>query len=140
MLPIKTIGTAPGQSFPQIFFAHWAAISGNQLYHTACIMMLEVKPHGRGLPPLAPNFSTVWHARRVCGISITNPHSGSRINAIQPLYIAGKILSHRSEHIIVAKLIRSIEKTTGWGAVWRLKDLERAWGYEPGEILSSNLG
>ena len=136
MLPIKTIGTTPERSFPEIFFAHWAAISGNQLYHTACIMLLEIKPAGRVMQHLAPHFSAVWHARRVCGISITNPHSGSRINAIQPLYVAGKILSHRSEHIIIAKLVKSIERTTGWGAIWRLKDLERIWGYEPGEILS----
>ena len=137
MLPIKTIGSNTEQRFPEIFFAHWAAISGNQLYHTACIMMLEIIPSNQELQPLTPHFSAVWHARRVCGISITNPHSGSRINAIQPLYVAGKILSHRSEHIIIAKLVKSIEKTTGWGAIWRLKDLERAWGYEPGEILSA---
>lgn len=136
MLPIKTIATATEQSFPEIFFAHWAAISGNQLYHTACIMMLEIKPVEKILQPLTPHFSSVWHARRVCGISITNPHNGSRINAIQPLYVAGKILSHRSEHVIIAKLVKTIDRTTGWGAIWRLKDLERAWGYEPGEILS----
>ncbi|OBT71211.1 hypothetical protein VF21_09871 [Pseudogymnoascus sp. 05NY08] len=44
MLPTKTTGTGGGQIFPEIFFAHWAAISSNQLYHTACIMMLEIKP------------------------------------------------------------------------------------------------
>lgn len=114
MLPIKTIGATRNQSFPEIFFAHWAAISGNQLYHTACIMMLEVIPSGRMLQTPTPHFSSVWHARRVCGISITNPHSGSRINAIQPLYVAGRILTHRSEHIIIARLVKSIEKTTGW--------------------------
>jgi hypothetical protein len=36
----------------------------------------------------------------------------------------------------VAKLFKIIERTTGWGALWRLRDLERAWGYETGEILS----
>lgn len=137
MLPIKTTGTGGQQLFPEIFFAHWAAISGNQMYHTACILMLEIKPADKLLQPSMPQRSAVWHARRVCGISLTNPHSGCLINAIQPLYIAGKLLSHRSEHLIVARLIKTIEKTTGWGAVWRLKDLERAWGYESGEILSA---
>jgi hypothetical protein len=137
MLPIKTTGTSGDHIFPEIFFAHWAAISGNQLYHTACIMMLEIKPADRLLQPLMPHFSAVWHARRICGISITNPHSGSRINAIQPLYVAGKILSHRSEHLIIARLVKTIEETTGWGAMWRLKDLEWAWGYDPGEISSA---
>jgi hypothetical protein len=136
MLPIKTTGLGGGRLFPEILFAHWAAISGNQLYHAACIMMLDMKPQSVRVSPTEARFSVVWHARRVCGISLTNPHSGNLINAIQPLYIAGKLLSHRSEHIEVAKLFKSIEETTGWGALWRLRDLERAWGYEPDEILS----
>ena len=135
MLPIKTTGMGSGQIFPEILFAHWAAISGNQLYHAASIMMLDMRPVERGPPAAKPHFSAIWHARRVCGISLTNPHSGNLINAIQPLYIAGKLLSHHSEHVEVAKLFKIIEHTTGWGALWRLKDLERAWGYEPGEIL-----
>ncbi|KAG0652303.1 transcription activator AMTR1 [Hyphodiscus hymeniophilus] len=136
MLPIKTTGTSSEQIFPEILFAHWAAISGNQLYHTACIMMLEIKPDDRLTQPLMPQYSAIWHARRVCGISITNPHSASRINAIQPLYVAGKLFSHRSEHLIIARLVKTVERTTGWGSMWRLKDLERAWGYDPGEISS----
>lgn len=137
MLPIKTTGLGGGQIFPEILYAHYAAISGNQLYHASCIMMLDMKPPERILPPGKPQFSAIWHARRVCGISLTNPHSGNLINAIQPLYIAGKFLSHHSEHVEVAKLFKIVEETTGWGALWRLKDLERAWGYEPGEILSA---
>ncbi|KAL5363447.1 hypothetical protein BJX96DRAFT_119005 [Aspergillus floccosus] len=136
MLPIKTTGLGGGRLFPEILFAHWAAISGNQLYHAACIMMLDLRPQSVRVSPTEPHFSVVWHARRVCGISLTNPHSGNLINAIQPLYIAGKLLSHRSEHVEVAKLFKAIEETTGWGALWRLRDLERAWGYEPDEILS----
>lgn len=137
MLPIKTTGTGGGQIFPEIFFAHWAAISSNQLYHTACIMMLEIKPASRLPQSSMPHWSAVWHSRRVCGISLTNPHSANLINAIQPLYVAGKLLSHRSEHLSVARLFKIIDKTTGWGAMWRLKDLERVWGYDPGEIISA---
>ncbi|KAJ5547254.1 hypothetical protein N7494_004839 [Penicillium frequentans] len=137
MLPVKTTGIGGGQIFPEILFAHWAAISGNQLYHAACIIMLDMKPLEHIVPPSRPHYSSIWHARRVCGISLTNPHSGNLINAIQPLYIAGKLLSHHSEHVEVARLFKIVEETTGWGALWRLKDLERAWGYEPGEILSA---
>ena len=137
MLPIKTTGIGSGRIFPEILYAHWGAISGNQLYHASCIMMLDMKPPEIWLPPSKPHHSAIWHARRVCGISLTNPHSGNLINAIQPLYIAGKLLSHHSEHVEVAKLFKIVEQTTGWGALWRLKDLERAWGYEPGEILSA---
>lgn len=142
MLPIQPTSTERasggehGQLFPEIFFAHWAAISGNQLYHTACIMMLEIKPADLKLQSLQSCESPVWHARRVCGISLTNPHRGCLNNAVQPLFVAGKLLSHRSEHIAIVKLVRHIEETTGWGACWRLKDLERAWGYDRNELLN----
>lgn len=137
MLPVA-MADAPasaGQVFPTILFAHWAAISANQMYHAACILMLEIRPAAAPLP--APQGSPVWHARRVCGISWTNPHRGNLINAIQPLYLAGRLLSHRSEHLEVARLFKIIDRTTGWGALWRLRDLEAEWGYKPGEILSA---
>ncbi len=95
MLPVKTVaGSAETQHFPKVLFAHWAAISSNQLYHTACILMLEIKAadidHARKLVA----HSTLWHARRVVGISLTNPHPGCLNNAIQPLYVAGKLFTH----------------------------------------------
>ncbi|KAK2053180.1 hypothetical protein LY76DRAFT_620092 [Colletotrichum caudatum] len=74
--------------------------------------------------------SVVWHAKRICGISLANPHRGCLNNAIQPLWIAGRLLSHRSEHALLVRLIRGIEAVTGWGTCWRIDDLEAAWGYK----------
>jgi hypothetical protein len=51
-------------------------------------------------------------------------------NAIQPLWIAGRLFSHVSEHGIIIDIIRKIEAETGWGACWRIRDLELAWGYQ----------
>lgn len=124
-----------GQLFPTILFAHYPAISSNQVYHTTCLIMLDMRPRTEAVP--SPEGSPVWHARRVCGISVTNPHRASLINAIQPLYLAGKLLTHTAEHIAVGKLFKIIEETTGWGALWRLRDLEIAWGYIPGEIMTA---
>ncbi|KAF7560849.1 hypothetical protein G7046_g3287 [Stylonectria norvegica] len=137
MLPVKVveIGVEDGQLFPTILFAHWPAISGNQLYHTACIRMLAIQAPGQSLP--ASHSSAVWHAHRICGISWSNPHRGSLINAIQPLYVAGRLLSHPDEHLEVARILKLIDRITGWGALWRVRDLELEWGYEPGEILNA---
>lgn len=138
MLPIDTIGAKEEQQlFPEIFFSHWAAISGNQLYHTTCILMLEIRSSEISMELSLSEYSAVWHARRICGISMTNPHRGCLNNAIQTLYVAGKLLSHRSEHLAIARLIKNIEMTTGWGTMWRLKDLERVWGYTPGEMSNA---
>ncbi|WQF79292.1 Putative fungal transcription factor [Colletotrichum destructivum] len=136
LLPVQSI---PGSPFPQILFLHWAAISSNQLYHTACTLLLGSMPR----PPLPLNLklgggggggvtagSAVWHAKRICGISLANPHQGCLNNAIQPLWVAGRLLSHRSEHALLVRLIRSIEAVTGWGTCWRIDDLEAAWGYK----------
>jgi hypothetical protein len=130
MLPIST--SARPALFPEILYAHWPAISGNQMYHTACIMMLEMAP--AGVLGEGKEFSRVWHARRVIGISLSNEHEGCLINAIQPLWVAGRGLSHCEEHKVVKELFGRIEARTGWGAVWRLRDLERVWGYEVGEL------
>ncbi|KAL4737835.1 fungal-specific transcription factor domain-containing protein [Aspergillus similis] len=125
LLPIQTI---PQKPFPRILFVHWAAISSNQLYHTACILLLKMMPRGLRMPR-SPTLSLLWHARRICGISISNKHQGCLNNAIQPLWIAGRLFSHASEHEQIVKTIRGIEAETGWGACWRIRDLELAWGY-----------
>ncbi|KAG7134346.1 Transcription activator AMTR1 like protein [Verticillium longisporum] len=126
MLPAQTIQSTP---FPQILFLHWAAISSNQLYHTACVLLLGSMPRPLNLK-LGISGSAVWHAKHICGISLTNPHQGCLNNAIQPLWVAGRLLSHKSEHALLVQLIRSIEAMTGWGTCWRIDDLESAWGYK----------
>lgn len=131
MRPIQTIETSP---FPRILFTHWAAISSNQLYHTACILLLGLLPRSLG-PDQRPRGlagSPIYHVKRVCGISQTNPHHGCLNNAVQPLWIAGRLLTHPTEHSVVLRLLRDIEATTGWGTCWRIPDLEAAWGYRSG--------
>jgi hypothetical protein len=113
--------------FPTIVFPHWAAISSNQVYHAACISMLGMQPPDSRL---GSQSLSLWHARQVCGISCSNPHPGSMVNSIQPLFTAGRLMSHASERGRIAELLRAIERETGWAALWRLRDLEREWGYE----------
>ena len=61
---------------------------------------------------------------------MTNPHQGCLNNAIQPLWIAGRLLSHKSEHALLVKLFKRIETSTGWINNWRIADLELTWGYK----------
>ncbi|PYH93791.1 Zn(II)2Cys6 transcription factor [Aspergillus ellipticus CBS 707.79] len=124
LLPVQTVNRKP---FPHILFVHWAAISSNQLYHTACILLLKMMPRSVRFPR-SPTLFPLWHARRICGISVANPHQGCLNNSIQPLWIAGQLFSHASEHEEIIRLIKSIEVQTGWGTCWRIRDLEIAWG------------
>jgi hypothetical protein len=119
------------QIFPAMLFPHWAAISSTQIYHTACILMLEMRHDADS------QCSALWHARQVCGISCASLHPGSLVNSIQPLYIAGKLFSHVDERKQIARLLKTIDHSTGWGALWRLTDLEAEWGYELGALLKT---
>jgi hypothetical protein len=120
-------------TFPTLVFPHWAAISSNQVYHAACISMLGMQPPDSSLnPQQSLTSSPLWHARQVCGISCSNPHPGSMVNSIQPLFTAGRLMSHASERKKIAELLQAIERETGWAALWRLRDLEGEWGYEKG--------
>lgn len=116
--------------FPFILYAAACAISSNQLYHTGCLLLLESCPPSINPMQFGQVGSNIWHARRICGISSTNEHHGCLNNALQPLWVAGKLLSHPVEHKAVADLIRSIEAKTGWGGKWRIEDLKEVWGYD----------
>lgn len=126
-LPFTTV--VDQQGFPRKLFSQYAAISSTQLYHTACILMLDARAPGvtGGITP--STFSILWHAKQVVGISLGNEHRGCLNNAIQPLYVAGRHFTHRDEHATVMNLLRKIENKSGWAAKWRIKDLETMWGY-----------
>jgi hypothetical protein len=127
LMPVAAANTRP---FPLLLFAHWAAISSNQLYHTSSVLLLTARSKRKPTRGSSTATSTIWHVRRICGISISNPHEGCLNNAIQPLWIAGRLLSHSSEQALVVKTIRHIENLTGWTATWRIRDLEHTWGYK----------
>ncbi|RSL69607.1 hypothetical protein CEP51_012313 [Fusarium floridanum] len=135
MKPIRVVEASEKQVFPLIMFPHWAAISSNQVYHAACILMLEMQPPEQNLDS---QCLALWHARSVVGISCANPHPGSMVNSIQPLFVAGRLFSHVSERRQIAQLLKSIDRTTGWGALWRLRDLEAEWGYEVGHVFDDS--
>ena len=148
--PIVLYGNGPaGQKSNRtilITFSWWISVSGNQLYHTAILLMLQGKP--RWLNPQRRQKSIFWHARQICAISESNAHqyviflvvlllsmvsgltssSGAWTNSIQPIWIAGKVMSHPSEHRAILNIYERIERETGWVTSWRRNDLKAWWG------------
>lgn len=49
-------------------------------------------------------------------------------NALQPLWVAGKVMSHYSEHEAIVETLSRIERETGWATAWRVEDLKDFWG------------
>ncbi|KAK1988885.1 hypothetical protein LZ30DRAFT_577376 [Colletotrichum cereale] len=126
MQHIMSIPSSDTEPFPKILYSNPAAISGNQLYHTASLLMLQNRPASLRLSP-KPR-SALWHARQICGISMTNHHHGAWTNSVQPLWIAGRCMSHPAEHRAILGLLEKIERESGWGTKWRANDLKDFWG------------
>jgi len=112
--------------FPIILYGTSPAINGNQLYHASSLLMLQEKPKDVRLGK--SHKSIHWHARQICGIATSNRIHGPWINALQPLWIAGKVMSHPIEHRIILETLACIEKQTGWATSWRAEDLKEYWG------------
>lgn len=126
LLPIMTIPSSTKSPFPTVIFSNPAAISGNQLHHTASLLMLQNQPPGVRLTPRPRTI--LWHARRVCAISMSNEHHGAWTNGIQPLWVAGRCMSHPEEHRTILELLDRIERESGWRTKWRAEDLKAYWG------------
>ena len=116
----------PREPFSVVLYGSSPAVNGNQLYHAAALLMLQDKPKGIRLSK-SPK-SILWHARQICGIAVSNSDHGTRINSLQPLWIAGKTMSHETEHRAILDLLAQIESDTGWATAWRAEDLKDYWG------------
>jgi hypothetical protein len=117
--------------FNMILFSTPAGVNGNQLYHASMLLLLQDKPKEIRIPK--SHKSTIWHARQLCGIAVSNDNHGALINALQPLWIAGKLMSHRSEHMAILAALERLEKQTGWATSWRAEDLKEFWGVGEGQ-------
>ncbi|KAK8432453.1 putative C6 transcription factor [Phyllosticta citricarpa] len=115
--------------FPKVLYGNAPATNGNQLYHFCAIRLLQEKPKEIRLGKKTGK-SIIWHARQICGIAASNSHHGAWINGIQPLYVAGKLMSHPSEHRAILKILRRIEDESGWATKWRADELQEHWGAE----------
>lgn len=116
----------PPRPFPTVLYPNPPSISGNQMYHTSALLMLKNKPTSLHLKQ-KPR-SMLWHARQICAISISNENHACRTNSIQPIWLAGQLMSHKSEHLAILELFERIEREMGWATKWRSNDLIEHWG------------
>lgn len=112
--------------FNTILYSTPPGINGNQLYHASMLLLLQDRPKEIRIP--RSHKSMLWHARQICGIALSNRDHGALINALQPLWIAGRLMSHHSEHMAILDLLKRLEEDTGWAASWRAEDLKEYWG------------
>ncbi|OAA65312.1 Major facilitator superfamily domain, general substrate transporter [Niveomyces insectorum RCEF 264] len=119
-------------AFSTILYSTPVGISSNQMYHASMILLLQDKPKEVTLP--RSHKSMLWHARQICGISLSNGDHGALINALQPMWLAGRLMSHHSEHKAILDILKHVEEQTGWATSYRVEDLREFWGVSDEEL------
>ncbi|KAF4126084.1 hypothetical protein GMORB2_1330 [Geosmithia morbida] len=105
------------QLFPLILFSSGTAVFANQLFHTAMLLLLQHRPrtflssgHSR---PVA--MSPLWHAQRVCGISLSNDSRKSwDFCLVGSLYIGARCMTYDLQQHALISGINRISCMTGW--------------------------
>lgn len=69
MRPVFTSFDKKNDTFPITVFSNPPAISGNQMFHAASLLVLQAKPRGT---KQRNGKSMFWHARHIVGISASN--------------------------------------------------------------------
>lgn len=134
LTPILTQNSS-SSLFPGVLYVNGPAISANQLYHMAIILLMQNKPRMHKITYQEHIKSPIWHAKQICAISSHNEHHGCWNNALQPLWIAGQLLSSEQEHEAVLNLLSKIERLTGWQMNFRAKDLKKHWNGDSGQLV-----
>jgi hypothetical protein len=121
-----------GQLFPFIIFTNGAAALSNQLYHTSMLLLLQNRPRTlRREKGTSLSMSPLWHAQRVCGISLNNDSRYSwDFSLVASFYVAAKRMTYEPQQRIILDGIDRIATITGWNLDGLATQLGRAWQTE----------
>jgi hypothetical protein len=130
--------------YERILYAVPTCASAIQNYHMARILLLMSKPQQTN--PHQPSITerlqayriiqnqVAHHSREICGISLGNPPESVRVQAVQPLFVAGQCMSGAEEREMVVGLLQGIENDLGWATAYRVQKLIQEWkGFSIGE-------
>lgn len=145
-LPLLRTDSTLGYPFPTVVYTGDSSAIANTFYHTGCILLLctgQVCHIDTDRETETRN--PVWHARELCGLSITNATHAGWVNQVHPLYIAGQVFgsttgktdavpagkdeNYAPEKIALLEHLAKIERETGWQTSGRAADLRRLWGF-----------
>ncbi|KAJ5448488.1 hypothetical protein N7445_003309 [Penicillium cf. griseofulvum] len=115
----------PERSFPVVLFANGAGLFGNQLYHTAMLILLHNRPRTARIANLhSVTMSPLWHAQRICSIALHN----DRRECWDPCLLASFLvaacrMTHESQHGEIVRGFDRIRTVTGWNVTNCLQSL-----------------
>ncbi|KAB8257805.1 hypothetical protein BDV32DRAFT_126730 [Aspergillus pseudonomiae] len=100
--PLLRDACLPPMVFPAVIYTSASAICGNTFYHTGSILLLQpglIPESEISSSPIKDAVDVAWHARELCGISMSNPSHANWVNQLQPLYIAGAVFASKSSSL-----------------------------------------
>lgn len=138
LLPILRTNPTRANPFPTTLYAGNSPNCANSFYHTGCMLLLRTgRVHSA---EYNTKHDPIWHAKELCGISMSNNSHTCRINQVYPLYIAGEVFGgvsgqenaeeHPAEKFAILKLLAQIERDAGWPTAGRASSLRKLWGLE----------
>ncbi|CAG8898586.1 unnamed protein product [Penicillium egyptiacum] len=119
----------PEGNFPVILFANGAGLFGNQLYHTAMLILLHNRPRTARVADFhSVAMSPLWHSQRICSIALHN----DRRECWDPCLLASFLLAahrmtHESQQHEVVRGFERIRMVTGWNVNNCLHSLRTEW-------------
>ncbi|KAJ5084921.1 hypothetical protein NUU61_009500 [Penicillium alfredii] len=119
----------PEQSFPVVLFANGAGVFGNQLYHTAMLLLLHSRPRTARLSDFqTAAMSPLWHAQRICGIALHNDRRECWDPCLLASFItAARRMTHEFQQVEILRGFQRILTVTGWDARECLESLRSEW-------------
>ncbi|KAJ4299910.1 hypothetical protein N0V90_005157 [Kalmusia sp. IMI 367209] len=122
-------GAISEDGFPTIVFSSGATLMANQLYHTGMLLLLQNKPRFIDRhDSQSPSMSMLWHAHRVCGISLSNDRWDCwDPSLLASLLVAAKTVTHQSQHRAILGTLESVQQLTGWNISHHVEQLALEW-------------
>ncbi|KAJ5473123.1 hypothetical protein N7475_002689 [Penicillium sp. IBT 31633x] len=119
----------PARTFPVVLFANGAGVFGNQLYHTAMLLLLHNRPRTAQIADfLTATISPLWHAQRICSIALNNDRRECWDPCLMASFLlAARGMTHESQQREVMCGVDRITRVTGWDTNNALKSLRAHW-------------
>jgi hypothetical protein len=119
------------QSFPVIFFPSGTSIYASIMYHTTMLLLLDNKPRTVQLDSREnPHMSSLWHARRVCGIALSNDRRACWDPCLLgAFFAASRRMTHEGQQLAIMAAMDWIEEL-GWSTASLKAQLRQEWGLE----------
>lgn len=141
--PLHARRRSEGESmafFSEAWYSSSMCASAMQFYHMGQILLHTSKPHGTcagtfsvdmRLRSYRDMFSACQtHSREIVSISLAHVDEAVRVQSVQPLFAAGQCFTEPNERKVVLRLIRDIQRDTGWRTDYVAQQLTELWHWD----------